>query len=153
MTEIERFMLRVQVSPTGCWLWNGPINPGGYGTTSFRGGCAKAHRVSYLLHRGEIPDGLQLDHLCRVRHCVNPDHLEPVTNQENASRGLTGDNHRSKTHCPKGHPYDEENTRLVPAKTGTGRQWRLCVTCVRAMKRESERRRRQRAAGARRCAS
>jgi hypothetical protein len=71
-----------------------------------------AHRFSYLKLVGPIPEGLQIDHLCRVRHCVNPDHLEPVTNKENIRRGIVGMFHAKKTQCPAGHPYDRDNTRI-----------------------------------------
>jgi hypothetical protein len=88
----------------GCWIWQGRIDYKGYG----RRGDDLAHRLSYQQHVGPIPAGLQLDHLCRVRACVNPTHLEPVTNAENQRRSPLVNS--AKTHCPKGHPYDEENT-------------------------------------------
>ncbi len=100
---------------TPCWIWNGTLN-NGYGRLSiaYRQPCQYAHRFSYELHRGPIPDGLQIDHLCRVPRCVNPDHLEVVTNAENTARGLfrwaSAEWQRSKTHCPQGHPYNEVNT-------------------------------------------
>lgn len=92
---------------TGCWLWTGTIGAGGYGRWPHRNNLT-AHRVSYELHRGPIPAGLQIDHLCRVRHCVNPDHLEAVTQAQNARRGA----YATKTHCKNGHPYDAENTYI-----------------------------------------
>ena len=91
-------MLSVPVTESGCWLWTGRIDRGGYGAISINRNkyplrpCfikARAHRVSYEAFRGEIPSGLTLDHLCRVRCCVNPDHLEPVTLKENMSRRNT----------------------------------------------------------------
>lgn len=86
-----------------------------------------AHREAYKAFKGEIPDGLELDHLCRVRNCVNPDHLEPVTRLENARRGIgglmAGLRQRAKTHCPAGHPYAPENTYF----RANGN--RMCVTC------------------------
>ena len=88
-----------------------------------------AHRVSYEMAKGKIPDGLQLDHLCRMTLCVNPSHLEPVTPKENIRRGETAEVARltqlSKTHCPQGHPYSGENLYLKP----NGR--RECRQCVR----------------------
>ena len=121
------------VSPepnSGCWLWTGTTNPGGYGAVGFMGRTRSAHRVSYELAKGPIPAGLDLDHKCRVRCCVNPDHLEPVTRSENLRRGLAGENLRvaalAKTHCPKGHPYSGGNLYVAPDGH------RDCITCQRA---------------------
>lgn len=89
-----------------------------------------AHRVVYEELVGPIPDGLMLDHLCRVRHCVNPEHLEPVTNRENV---LRGEGHSAKaaraTHCLKGHPYAGENLRIL------SNGWRRCRACHRERER------------------
>lgn len=111
----------------GCWLWTGAMQPSGYGT--FRGRAA--HRITYELFVGPIPENLTIDHLCRVRSCVNPAHLEPVTIAVNVMRGesLPARNAR-KTHCPQGHPYDDENTYVNPT---TG--WRLCRSCAREARR------------------
>ena len=95
-----------------CWLWTGGQNGVGYGMFWCGGRKVLAHRFAYELLVGPIPPGLQIDHLCRVRCCVRHGHLEPVTHQENALRGDAGLNHRSKTNCPQGHPYDAENTYL-----------------------------------------
>jgi hypothetical protein len=94
-----------------CWLWTAKLSNGGYG--QFNVGNIKlryAHCVAYELLIGPILEGLDLDHLCRVRHCVNPAHLEPVTRRENCRRGEVGQYNVRKTHCPRGHPYDETNT-------------------------------------------
>lgn len=81
----QKFMAHVDKRPWGCWLWKGSINKATkYGLWRGR----PAHRWAYELFKGQIPTGLDLDHLCRVRDCVNPDHLEPVTMQENFKRGL-----------------------------------------------------------------
>ena len=120
---------------TRCWLWQAAKDPKGYGRMGVEVApkvmrMATVHRVSYQLYRGPIPDGLQIDHLCRVRHCVNPDHLEVVTPYENylrGNRGATGPAPRPrprnvKTHCKHGHLYDEENTYW---SKGT----RICKRC------------------------
>lgn len=121
-----RVWSRVQKVPGGCWLWTGSIDRYGYGrgyATHLR--TDKAHRLVYILIKGEIPPGLQLDHLCRVRHCVNPDHLEPVTARTNSLRGNTIPARRvEQTHCIHGHPFDEINTYIVRGN-------RTCRACNR----------------------
>lgn len=110
-TAEERFWPKVDRSrgADACWLWTGArTGPGRtYGSFLYEGRNARAHRVAYTLVNGPIPDGLTIDHLCRVRLCVNPSHLEAVTNHENLLRGegFVANNSR-KTHCPQGHPYD-----------------------------------------------
>lgn len=120
----------------GCLIWQGMHDPDGYGRRNGANHPAgiKAHRQVYWDEIGPIPDGLTIDHLCRNRSCVNPDHLEPVTMRENTMRGMgfSAVNAR-KTHCPKGHPYDEANTYYF----GRNRQCRAC-------RREFGRRRRSR---------
>lgn len=109
----DRFWARVNKTDT-CWLWTGARLPSGYGEIWDGQRMGRAHRYAYELLVGPIPSGLQIDHLCRVRHCVNPDHLEPVTQQENIRRGeaglTSGQQQSAKTSCPAGHPYDAENT-------------------------------------------
>ena len=95
-----------------CWVWNKSTTHAahGYGQISIDGKLKLAHRVSYEEYVGPIPEGLGLDHLCRIRACINWRHLEPVTNKENCERGLTGQHNSNKTHCPWGHLFDEANT-------------------------------------------
>lgn len=85
-TALDRLERKTDRTSSDCWLWLGGCFKSGYGRISYRGQPAYAHRISYLLHRGQIPEGLELDHLCRIRHCCNPDHLEPVTHRENLMR-------------------------------------------------------------------
>lgn len=115
---------RTQKTDT-CWLWIGSVNSTtGYGRISRGAGKhIPAHRAAYELARGPIPEGLVIDHLCRVRHCVNPSHLEPVTPRENTLRGvgITAQNARAD-HCKRGHRLNEANIFMQ-------RGQRLCRTC------------------------
>lgn len=115
---------RYRVDDNECWLWTGNLSSQGYGRapSGQRGKHLFAHRVMYEAHVGRIPQGMELDHLCRVRACVNPDHLEPVTHAENVRRGQSGQKWREKTHCPSGHPYDEANTKWYQGR-------RYCRAC------------------------
>jgi hypothetical protein len=115
---------------TGCWNWTGTNRgEGQYGCMRRRHpdtGEVSAHRHVYALHKGEIPEGLFLDHLCKNRRCVNPDHLEPVTNQENVIRGDKVQAARAATHCANGHEWTARNTYLHPTQKS-----RVCRQCTR----------------------
>lgn len=122
-----------------CWLWAAGKDRYGYGQFSVAGHLVKTHRLAYELLVGPIPAGLQIDHLCRVRSCVNPDHMEPVSCRENVLRGagVTAVN-ATKTKCPSSHEYSVANTYIYPDGS------RKCLECNRL--RSRERRRRLRAA-------
>jgi hypothetical protein len=106
-----------------CWLYAGYKNELGYGLIFSNRKYQLAHRVSYETLVAPIPEGLVIDHLCRVRHCINPAHLEPVTARVNTLRGEGVVVNKRKTHCPKGHPYDDRNTSY------NSKGWRICRQC------------------------
>jgi hypothetical protein len=119
----QRFWAKVDKSGD-CWQWTAAKCSRGYGAFGVDRKPRRAHRVAYELVVGPIPDGLELDHLCRNPSCVNPEHLEPVTHRENMRRGtgVFGVNAR-KTHCNSGHLYDEANTIWEP---NGSRRCRMC---------------------------
>lgn len=120
-----------------CWLWTAHTNHLGYGRFRVGATMVQAHRFAYEELVGPIPEGLELDHLCRNRTCVNPFHCEPVTERVNVLRGDTlPAANVLKTHCPQGHEYTPENTRLGP----TGK--RYCRACTREWVRQYYRRQR-----------
>ena len=123
------FWSRVRKDDSGCWLWTRACYANGYGRFVAAGERWAAHRYAYALVKGPIPEGLTLDHLCRVRHCVNPTHLEPVTIGENVLRGIGPTaQHARQTHCVHGHEFTPENLLVTKRR-------RICRTCRRAYRR------------------
>lgn len=126
VNDLNRVMNRVKVADNGCWEWTGPPRRDGYAELDVN--CVRwlLHRYVYTQLKGPIPEGLVIDHLCRNRKCCNPEHLEAVPQRVNVIRGnlaLAAKIKAAKrTHCPQGHPYDEENTY----KDAYGRHCRIC---------------------------
>jgi hypothetical protein len=123
---VDRFLEKVERDGLlGCWIWTGASTIHGYGIFSVDGHLVHAHRVAYRLFVGEIPDGLDIDHLCRTRLCVNPAHLEPVTRQVNVQRAQPFRRDTKTVVCRAGHPRTPENTYERPDRKG-----RSCRPCV-----------------------
>jgi hypothetical protein len=128
MTDLpDRFCSKFVVDESGCWLWIASIRKDGYARFQVDGEARLGHRFAYEFVNGPVPPGLELDHLCRVRRCVNPAHLEPVTRRVNVLRGESpAAVHARKTACPNGHPYDMTNTNGA----------RKCRQCIRERRME-----------------
>lgn len=118
-----------------CWVWKGSLSRAGYGRLTIREGGKKmtksAHRVSYETFVGKIPVGLTIDHLCKNKACINPDHLEAVSQKVNVHRANPlWKQEAARTHCPQGHEYTEDN--MYKYKTRSGGVCRNCKTCMKA---------------------
>jgi hypothetical protein len=125
VTPEQRLRAKCGANENGCWIWSRAFNGAGYPSTMWLNGkVVLAHRASYLIFKGPIPDGLEIDHLCRDKRCVNPEHLEAVTRQTNLLRG-TGfaARHARQTHCKRGHEFTDANTYI------SARGERVCRTC------------------------
>lgn len=122
--RIAEFRTKTVTTESGCWEWQGKRHIRGYGVVCHQDREYRAHRVFYEALIGPIPEGLDIDHLCRNRACVNPEHMEPITRAENVMRGMSpAAQNARKTHCPKGHS-------LADAYGSPGR--RECRTCRKA---------------------
>lgn len=122
---LERLLEKCKVEPTGCWRWTAYKNKRGYGQISADGKKCEAYRVSFEMLVGPVPSGLDLDHLCRNRACINPAHLEPVTRRVNVLRGFNAcADHARQTHCIHGHEFTPGNTYTAG---GTRRKCRICT--------------------------
>jgi hypothetical protein len=134
----ERFWSKVNKdTESGCWEWTASLQTDGYGQFSIKVDdhhrTVQSHRLTYEALVGDIPDGLQIDHLCRNASCVNPEHLEPVSALENISRSPI--HNGAKTHCPQGHPFDKANTYIRNGR------WRGCRACAKAYQKTYQRER------------
>lgn len=143
-SEIDRFADKIALTDSGCIEWIAGLYRNGYGhfhttqTPTEKARDVYAHRWSYEHHVGPIPEGLSIDHLCRNRRCINPEHLEPVTHRENTLRGVGfAAVNAAKTHCVQGHRYSPTNTYTDPLG------YRHCRTCRRQVDRNRQPRRQQ----------
>lgn len=131
-----RFWAKVDKTDAGCWLWTGALNSRGYGCVGRDGRRFLTHRYAYEALVGTIPEGLTIDHLCGVKACCNPEHLEPVSGAENTRRARA-----LLTHCPRGHEYTAENTY----RNGAGHRYcRECSLSKRRVQHPDRRRRENR---------
>lgn len=130
-TDIQALQDHTKELANGCHVWVGYLNSQGYGQVHRKNVTMGAHRLSYVVNIGPIPDGCEIDHLCRNRACVNPTHLEAVPHRVNVGRGDYKSNHRNgrKTHCKHGHELSHDNVKI---EVWSGIAMRKCIICLRA---------------------
>lgn len=126
-TTVLRNMWVCIGAPDHCWPWKGAINPDGYAHNMVDGSGGKTypHRMMFKWFKWDIPDGMTIDHLCKNRSCMNPDHMEAVTHEVNLSRN-------KRAYCRRGHPQVEENRYYPPSNNGSGR----CLLCIKLAKKK-----------------
>ena len=130
--QLKRFWAKVnKEAENGCWEWTAAANSKGYGQFSIGGVSKSTHKISYIIHKGEIPDGLMICHTCNNPPCVNPNHLYAGTGKDNAQQAAKEGRLASqqKTHCKAGHEFTEENTALYKQKKRGNALTRVCKTC------------------------
>lgn len=120
---------RMDIDADGCWRWNRYINPRGYGIVHLSERSVMAHVLSYTISKGPVPEGLELDHLCRNKSCVNPDHLEAVTHKENVRRAPLMGRGKSSIVCPKCNAYMLQANQMLETKYRDGSQYARCRSC------------------------
>jgi hypothetical protein len=124
---VDRVLLRGRADESGCWIFGGAVDSGGYGMIRMGALNIRAHRVTYEAVNGPVPADLHVDHLCRVRACCNPEHLEAIAVKANTwDRAFWASGFPKATHCPRGHEKTDENTYRRPDGKGTN-----CLACVR----------------------
>jgi hypothetical protein len=138
LTVMQRFCAKVKLPPSddpmGCWIWIANRSTG-YGRFWLAGRYVTASRFSYEMFIKAVPAGKEIDHLCRVRCCVNPDHLEAVTHRVNMLRGDgVASSNVAKTHCAQGHPYSGSNLHLQGTKRRCRRCWVIATKRYRERK-------------------
>jgi hypothetical protein len=146
-TLLERIEQKIMTEPnSGCWLWIGSVGSHGYAQIGVESGTTIVHRILYEKAYGAIPKGLECDHLCRVRCCVNPDHIELVTRRENIKRGFSPcAKQMLQRHCKRGHPLFGDNLITYKTKYGIARRCKLCRSLQPSQSKEAKRFRAQRA--------
>lgn len=148
---VSRLLQRRKIDEeSGCWIYLGYADPAGYARVGYQGKSKRVHQVSFWHFKGEVPEGYEIDHLCRNKRCFNPEHLEAVTKRTNMLRGIvwevSGKYNQAKTHCVRGHPYAGDNLveRIQMGVLGP-RVSRHCRKCINMYARNARKRAKRRA--------